>query len=167
MIENKVENSALVQIDPLQLIQKFPIQYFDIATLFGDSPFLVEKVYRKNLSEVQIDLGTNECLALYCSQDVILPKWAFMLALSHFTSQDIKTVVLNANSSVESKWRAIRSIYNYDQHRDQKIIVKGCSTFDDQEFLTDFARELTPITNSLMFGEACSAVPINKKRKVK
>ena len=167
MIENKVENSGLIQIDPFQLIQKYPIKYFDISKLFGESPFLVEKVFRKNLSETVIDLEDHECLALFCSALVILPKWAFMLVLSHFTSQDIKVVVLDEKSSLEAKWRAIRSVYNYEQHRDQKIIVKGCSTFDDQEFLTDFARELTPIVSNLMFGEACSAVPINKKRKVK
>lgn len=166
MIENKVENSGLIQLDPLQLIQRFPVKFFDIASLFGDSPFLVEKVYRKNLSNTEIDLERNECLALYCSADVILPKWTFMLALSHFTAASIPTVVLSENASTEDKWRAIRSVYNFEQHHNQKIIIKGCSSFDDQEFLTDFARELTPIAGSLMFGEACSAVPINKKRKV-
>jgi hypothetical protein len=166
MIENKVENSGLIQIDPAQLIQQFPIKYFDIAQLFGDSPFLVEKEYRKNLKSAKIALDNANCLALHCSADIILPKWSFMLALSHFTAEGIPTVVLEENSSLEEKWRALRCIYNFEQHQNEKLIIKGCSSFDDQEFLTDFARELTPIASSIMFGEACSAVPINKKRKV-
>ena len=166
MIENKVENSGLVQIDPKTLIQNFPVSYFDIADLFGEHPFLVEKEFRKNLKSAHIELKENECLGLHCSADIILPKWAFMLVVSHFTAQVVSTIILSPNNSLEEKWGAIKSIYPYDQHKDEKIIVKGCSSFDDQEFLTDFARELTPIAANLMFGEACSAVPINKKRKV-
>lgn len=166
MIENKVENSGLVQIDPKQLIQNFSVKYLDISTLFGDKPFLVEKEFRLHLKTATIELEESQCLGIYCSTDIILPKWAFMLVVSHFSSLDIPTVVLAPNSSIEEKWSAIRTIYPYQQHLDEKIIVKGCSSFDDQEFLSDFSRELTPIAKTLMFGEACSAVPINKKRKV-
>lgn len=165
MIENKVEQSALVQVDPVNEIQRFPVLYFDIATLFGDSPFLKEKDYRSNLKNLNIDLGDKKLLGLYCSTDIILPKWAFMLTISHFKSLGIQSSVLSENDGLETKWNAIRTFYDYSKFYDQKIIVKGCSKFNDQLFLADFAYALSNNASSLMFGEACSAVPINKKRK--
>lgn len=166
MIENKVEQSGLIQLDPFQEIQKFPVLYFDIATLFGDSPFLREKDFRAELKTLSIDLADNKCVGLFCSADIILPKWAFMLCVSHFSAQGIQSVVLSTNDGLESKWRAIRPFYDFQQFYDKRIIIKGCSKFNDQEFLSDFARELTNKAANIMFGEACSAVPINKKRKV-
>lgn len=165
MIENKIEQSALIQVDPVNEINRFPVLYFDIATLFGDSPFLKEKDYRINLKTFQPELGENKLIGLHCSADVILPKWAFMLTISHLKSQDIDSVVMSEKDGLEAKWNGIRGFYDFSKFYDQKIIVKGCSKFDDQLLLSDFAYHLSNKASSLMFGEACSAVPINKKRK--
>ena len=54
----------------------------------------------------------------------------------------------------------------YEDYVDGKIIVKGCShkPVPDSAYIQLIER-LQPIVSSLMFGEACSTVPLYKKKK--
>jgi hypothetical protein len=53
-----------------------------------------------------------------------------------------------------------------ETYKDQKVIVKGCSKLPvpTSAFVAISVR-LTPIVQSLMFGEPCSNVPLYKKKK--
>jgi hypothetical protein len=46
------------------------------------------------------------------------------------------------------------------------VIIKGCSEkkIPDSAF-AQITQRLLPVVNSLMFGEACSSVPLFKKKK--
>ena len=61
----------------------------------------------------------------------------------------------------------LEKINNLDlsKYEGQRIVIKGCG----KEEIADFAyleitKKLQPIVKSLMFGEACSTVPIYKKK---
>ncbi|MBT8196283.1 MAG: DUF2480 family protein, partial [Bacteroidia bacterium] len=49
--------------------------------------------------------------------------------------------------------------------KDERVIVKGCSSVNlpEQSYI-NITQKLQPHVKSLMFGEACSTVPIYKKR---
>ena len=51
-------------------------------------------------------------------------------------------------------------------YQDQRVILKGCGDLPipPQAYLK-FSMELQKVVKSLMFGEACSTVPIYKKPK--
>lgn len=165
-IINKVDKSGIIQLDPQQIISSFEVQYFDISTLFGDSPFLKEKEFRNNLKNLDYSEFQSQLpIALYCANDIILPKWTYMLLIAEFQNNGQTAIELAPNDSLEKKWSRIRGFYDYSQYNDERIIIKGCSSFNDSEILNDFAFQLTNKAKSIMFGEACSSVPINKKRK--
>ena len=47
----------------------------------------------------------------------------------------------------------------------EKVIVKGCGDIPLSENLyITITKKLQPVVSSLMFGEACSAVPVFKKK---
>ena len=55
---------------------------------------------------------------------------------------------------------------NKEELRDQTVIVKGCTSLEDQEYaLGRLVIELKPYVKSLMFGEPCSTVPIFKRAR--
>lgn len=165
-IINKVDKSGIIQLDPQQIISKLEVQYFDISELFGDSPFLKEKEFRNNLKHLDYSkFHSDLAIGLYCANDVILPKWTYMLLIAEFRNNGFNAVELSPNDSLEKKWSRLREFYDYSQFHDERIIIKGCSSFNDSEILNDFAFQLTNKAKSIMFGEACSSVPINKKRK--
>jgi hypothetical protein len=48
---------------------------------------------------------------------------------------------------------------------DQRIIIKGCGDIPiDSYAYTEIARLLRPVAKSIMYGEACSNIPIFKKK---
>jgi hypothetical protein len=47
--------------------------------------------------------------------------------------------------------------------RDKKILLKGCATVSPS-VLTEFFRRVMPIAHLVFYGEACSSVPIYKKK---
>lgn len=55
---------------------------------------------------------------------------------------------------------------DFDQYKDKSVIVKGCSN-DKTPILAYYliTSKLTNKAKSIMYGEACSAVPVFKKRQ--
>ena len=48
---------------------------------------------------------------------------------------------------------------------DQRVIIKGCSNLPIPESAyVAITNKLSPIVKSIMYGEACSSVPIYKKK---
>ena len=55
---------------------------------------------------------------------------------------------------------------NIEQYRDERIVIKGCSAVPVPESAyVELTRLLRPVAKSIMYGEACSAVPLYKKKK--
>ena len=59
-----------------------------------------------------------------------------------------------------------RGIENIDleDYRDKRVIVRGCDTASGPEGLLLFQTKVQPVVKSIMFGEACSTVPVFKKK---
>ena len=59
-----------------------------------------------------------------------------------------------------------QAIHNHDfsELKDKRVLVKGCSDISIPEnAYIELVEQLKPLVKSLMFGEACSNVPIFKK----
>ena len=54
--------------------------------------------------------------------------------------------------------------YDFTDLTDKRVLVKGCSDIEmPNNAYIELVEKLQPIVKSLMFGEACSFVPIFKK----
>lgn len=54
--------------------------------------------------------------------------------------------------------------YDFSEFQDKRVLVKGCSNFEiPTNAYVELVQKLKPWVKSLMFGEACSSVPIYKK----
>jgi hypothetical protein len=107
----------------------------------------------------------NKNIAFYCSTDAIVPTWAYMLlatAVQQYANRyifgDLKQLSITLYND------AIAQLYATN-YTDKRIIIKGCSHNEmPVSAYVEISNKLLPVVKSLMYGEACSNVPIYKKK---
>ncbi len=162
-IINKVANSDLITIDLSDYSPKKIIVAIDIKDFLFEGVILREKEFRAQLKEFDFSVFSNKIVAIYCSSDVIIPMWAYMLIASYLNP--ISDVYFGEEEMIFNHLliKNIEAI-NSSEYKNRKVIVKGCgNTPITEEMYVAITKKLQNIVNSLMFGEACSAVPVFKK----
>ena len=162
-IVNKVESSGIITLDLSDYAPKKNIEELDLRQFLFQGLVLKEKQFRADIKEYNFDKYKNKTVALYCSSDVIIPMWAYMLITVELDSVCSKLYfgrVLEVTQQIIAE--NIRSIKE-DKYSGKRVIVKGCSNIPLNESLyIEITKKLLKSVRSLMFGEACSAVPVYK-----
>jgi len=165
-IVNRVANSGLITIDLSDYAPKKNILIFDVKDLLFEGIILKEKAFRSSLKEFDCSVYKGKIVALCCSTEAIIPMWAYMLVSSYLnpissgvyfgTKEDVfQNILLKNITDIDS-----------EKFKNKKVIVKGCGNIPLNEALyVAITQKLQNSVSSLMFGEACSAVPVYKKKK--
>jgi hypothetical protein len=165
-ITNRVEKSSLKTLDLDFFYPKLEIVTFDIKFWLKDELLLIEKDFRKSINQFNWEKFNNKAIAIQCSADAIVPHWAFMLVSSKLNLLNIINVIGDTKSlEILMINQAINS-YDFSDYKDKPVIIKGCS--DQKIPLASYSiilEKLQPIAKSIMFGEACSSVPVYKSKK--
>ncbi len=162
-IINKVAKSGLITIDLQDYAPQKTIKELDIKDFLYEGMVLKEKVFRKTIKQFDFAKYENKIVSLFCSADAIIPMWAYMLVSSYLNSCDF---YFGTKNNVFQKL-AIENINSINEleFKDKKVIVKGCSNIPlSPELYVAITKKLQPHVKSLMFGEACSAVPVYKNK---
>lgn len=162
---NKVAQSGLITLDLEDLFPKEEILEFNMKDFLFRGLILKEKEFREALKQHDWSLYANKITAVFCSTDAILPQWAFMLVASYLSAQTDK-IYFGSKENVEYNL-FLQNIKNTDEnkYKDERVIIKGCGTKTvTGEAYREITKTLQPVVKSLMFGEACSTVPIYKKK---
>jgi len=164
-IVNRVANSKLVTIDLEDYYPEGERILFDIKDWLLEGLVLREKDFRQYAKEHNWEQYHNCFVALTCSTDAIVPAWAYMLLSTYLEPFSKKTVIGNLNALETSIYQDIISELNVSEFQDKPIIIKGCSNkpIPDNAYI-ELTMKLKPIAKSIMYGEACSSVPLYKKR---
>jgi hypothetical protein len=163
-IVNRVANSALITIDLEDYYPKGIRVYFDIKEWLYEGLVLREKEFRSFVNTHDWSTYKDQFIALHCTSDAIIPGWAYMLVRLQL-SGIAKQVVVGDLKTLETTLYQT-TIDNLDLHfcENKPVIIKGCSNKPVPQnaylFLID---KLQPIAKSIMYGEACSSVPLFKK----
>lgn len=164
-IINKVANSVLEVFDLEDYYPAGKRNQIDIAQWLLEGFLLKEKDFRESLKTHDWQQYEGSYVAIYCSTDAILPAWASILVASYVTPY-AKKVVLGGLLELETAIyeQAIATI-DFSLYQDKPVILKGCSKKPVPESAYIMAiQQLTKVAKSVMYGEACSAVPIFKKK---
>jgi hypothetical protein len=166
-IVNKVAKSGLITIDLEELYPKGERVVYDLSQNLWKGIALKEKDFREFIKTNDWAAYQNKHVAIMCSVDAILPVWAYLLitiALEPFA----KTICFGTLNELEKTIckEFVEDSFSKIEYQDTRVIIKGCSNIPNQEYaLVEFTKYFTPIVKSLMFGEACSTVPLYKKAK--
>ena len=165
-IINRVANSKLVTVDLEDYYPSGKRLVFDIKDWLLEGFVLREKEFRQRASEHHWKQYTNCYVALTCSTDAIIPAWAYMLLSTYLEPYAIKTVIGDLNTLETSIYQDIIFHLDVSEFKDKPIIIKGCSNkpIPDNAYI-QLTTKLQPIAKSIMYGEACSSVPLFKKPK--
>lgn len=164
-IKNRVAASALITFDLEDYYRAGERIVFDIKPLLEQELILREKPFREFVKNHDWSAFAGKHVAVCCSSDAIVPVWAFMLLVSAL-EPFAKTIVYGDLEKLEEKLflDALAGV-DWTSFAGAKVVLKGCSKVRVPEgvFVEATAR-LKPVVSSLMFGEACSAVPVFKKK---
>jgi len=165
MIENKVAKSPLITIDLEDFYPKNTRVNLDISPWLFQGMILREKEFRSYLEEVNWSEYQDQFVALNCSADAIIPAWAYLLLTTKLAPFAKKIIVGDLQLLEDYIFQDIIHKMEVDQFRDRPVIIKGCSKVSIPESAyTNLISKIYPVVKSLMFGEACSTVPLFKRK---
>ena len=164
-IINRVTNSKLKVIDLEDYYPDGKRILFDIKDWLLEGLVLREKDFRISVAEHDWSQYQSCYVALHCSTDAIVPDWAYML-ISMKLQEFSKLTVIGSLEQLESIiYTSIISQLDLAIYKDMPVIIKGCSHKPvPTNALVLISQRLKPIAKSIMFGEACSSVPLYKRK---
>lgn len=162
-IRNKVAESGLVNFDLATLVPKGIRKGIDLKDFLFQEMILKEKDFREKVDAIDPKAYEDTYIYIYNSVDTIIPLWAYFVLTAKLTDVAKKVVFGNKEDlEVILMHNAIQT-YDFEDMRGKRVLVKGCSDKEIPEnAYIELVEQLKPLVKSLMFGEACSNVPIVK-----
>lgn len=165
-IINRVNNSALEVFDLEDYYPKGEKTEIDLAQWLHEGFILKEKDFREALKSHPWEQYQSHLVAIWCSTEAILPAWAPILVAS-YVSRHASFVIRGRKSDVDNQfYQTLLPTIDYSKYLNKPVILKGCSKKPVPESAYVLAiQHLQKFAKSIMYGEACSAVPLFKKEK--
>lgn len=163
-IVNRVANSGIITIDPADFYpQSSQITHIDLKEILWQEAILREKDLRDFLADHDWQQYAGKGVAVFWPAEVIIPKYAAMLIAAKLKPY-AALVCFGSPSELAARW-AEQQIAELDAeaYRNKIVVVKGCGDVEiSDEVYGSLALKLTATVKTLMYGEACSTVPIYK-----
>ena len=165
-IINKVAISALEVFDLEDYFPKEPILSIDVSQWLFEGFILKEKEFRATLKNYDWSQYKDSYVSISCTTDAILPAWTFALVVAHLQPYVIKVVSGDKKDVLLNVYQEKLQEIDFSIYDKKPVILKGCSNKPvPQEVYVLAIQKLMPFAKSIMFGEACSAVPLFKSIK--
>ena len=162
-IVNKVAKSGLITLDMKTFKGSQNRKIIDIKNWLYEGMVLKEKKFREHLKNKNWEQYKDAFVALHCSTDTIIPVWAYML-ITKYLNPYASSIIYGNEKELEKKIFHL-NIKNFDtkQLENKRVLLKGCTdTYIPEDSYVQLSNKLIGNVKSLMFGEACSNVPIFK-----
>ena len=165
-IINRVANSKLKTFDLEEIYPEGQRVLFDIKDWLFQELILKETDFRAFVKNHDWSQYKKSFVAVTCSVDAIIPSWAFMLIASELMPFASKVVIGDLELLETVIYQELIGFLDLKDFSDKPVIIKGCAEKPIPASAFAFLIEkLQPIAKSIMFGEACSTVPLYKSKK--
>ncbi|AUC74878.1 DUF2480 family protein [Olleya sp. Bg11-27] len=163
-IINRVANSKLVTIDLEDYYPKGMRVRFDIKDWLFQELVLKEKDFRDYIKNHDWSQYQNQYVAITCSADAIIPDWAFMLLTVNLEPFVEKSHIGTLEDLETAIYQDVITAIDGTIYQDKPVIIKGCSNLPVPiNAYVMMTNKLKPYAKSIMYGEACSFVPLFKR----
>jgi hypothetical protein len=165
-IINKIANSTLITLDLEDYYPKGKRVVLDIKDWLFHEIILKEKDFRADLKAHNWQQYQDCYVALHCSSDAIIPSWAYLLITSNLVPFANKIVVGDLELLETVIYTNIIKELDTTSFRLKPVIIKGCANKPiPPTAYTQLIQKIQPVAKTIMFGEACSTVPLYKAKK--
>lgn len=163
-IVNKVANSGLINFDISDLIPKGTRKGIDLKDFLFEGLILREADFRQKILEINPEDYKEAYVYIYNSADAVIPLWAYFLITAKISGFAEKIISGNRETLETILLHDVIQSYDFSYLEGKRVLVKGCShAFVSENSYVELVDRLRPVVKSLMFGEACSNVPIFKQ----
>ncbi|WP_298899535.1 DUF2480 family protein [uncultured Psychroserpens sp.] len=165
-IVNRVAQSKLMVVDLEDYYPDGERYVFDIKNWLYEGFVLREKEFRQYVKDYDWSQHQNQYVALTCSTDAIIPAWSFMLLTLELQPYAKKVCVGDLETLETSLFQDVINALDVESYKDKPVIIKGCANkpVPTNAYLM-LSSKLKPVAKSIMYGEACSSVPLFKRKK--
>jgi hypothetical protein len=165
-IVNRVANSKLITFNLEDYYPEGERVLFDVKDWLLEGFVLRESEFREQAKNHDWSQYEGKFIALTCSSDAIIPAWAFMLLATYLQPYAKKVITGDLETLETVLYTEVISKMDVSNLQDKPVIVKGCAhkPVPKNAYLL-LIEKLQPVVKSLMYGEACSSVPLYKKPK--
>ncbi|MBS1682973.1 MAG: DUF2480 family protein [Bacteroidetes bacterium] len=165
-IINRVSASSLITFDLEELYTPGERIIFDIKDLLFQGLVLKEKDFRDFINGHDWSQYKQKHVAITCSADAVVPTWAFML-LTIMLQPYASTIIFGSLEDIESQlFYQKLALVDWQKYSHAKVVIKGCSKLNvPVTAYVEATNRLRQVASSIMFGEACSTVPLFKTKK--
>ena len=162
-IVNKVANSSLVTFDLEDFYHKGERIIYDIKQNLFQELILKEKDFRDFIKNHDWSQYKGKNIGIICSADAIVPTWAYMLLATRLEPFANIVIFGDLERLEQALYQQALSKIDPLDYKNAKVVVKGCGNLPVPTFAyVEISRILTPVVQSIMYGEPCSTVPIFK-----
>ncbi|MBZ9632324.1 DUF2480 family protein [Salegentibacter sp. LM13S] len=165
-IVNRIANSKLITFNLEDYYPEGERVLFDVKDWLLEGFVLREGEFRQQAKNHDWSQYEGKFIALTCSSDAIIPAWAFMLLATYLQPYAKKVITGNLETLETVLYTEVIQKMDLNDLTDKPVIIKGCShkPVPKNAYLL-LIEKLQPVVKSLMYGEACSSVPLYKKPK--
>ena len=158
--------SSLVVFDLEDYYPDDHVVDLDVSQWLTEGFLLRETEFRAQLKTMDWTPFEDKYVALNCSTDAILPAWTFALVTVHLAPFALKIIHGTKEMAIIEWYQDILNKLDYTDYFEKPVILKGCSKKQvPNQVYTLAVQKLIKVSKSVMFGEACSAVPLYKAKK--
>lgn len=164
-IVNRVTESGLITLDLEDYYHQGERILFDIKPWLFREMILREKEFRQQIALHDWKEYTNKNIAFTCTADALIPTWAYMLLAASVQPYAHRYVFGNLQVLESTLYQDAVAKIDVELYRNARVIVKGCSDVQvPVSAYVELSSKLLPVVKTLMYGEACSNVPVYKNK---
>ena len=160
-IANRVAESEIETFNLEALWDGADVVAFDLTPFLVEGLILKEKPFREDVKAHDWGQYEGRHVAIHCSTDAIVPTWAFMLVASKLDGSAASVAFGTKDELVRDYFTRALEAHDWTQYEGRPVVVKGCGTgIVPESAYLQATQQLQGTARKLMFGEACSAVPL-------
>ena len=164
-IVNRVAQSSIITLDLEDYYPEGQRMILDISPWLFEGLILKEKEFRQQVEEHNWAAYKDAFVAVNCSTEAIIPAWAYMLITTRLQPFARKIVIGDLKDIETLLYADILKELDLEPFRDKPVIIKGCSVKPVPPNAYIWAAEkIQSVARSVMYGEACSAGPLFKRK---
>lgn len=165
-IINRIANSNLKTIDLEDYYPEGNRIVIDIKDWLYQELILREKDFRTSVANHNWEQYRDSYIALTCTSDAIIPSWAYLLITTRLNKIAKKVIVGSLDLLETVIFDEVIQQLDITEFINKPIIIKGCANKPiPASAYTLLIGKIQPIAKSVMYGEACSTVPLYKAKK--
>lgn len=157
------KNEDLWVLDLEKLANDISVVGLDLKDFLVQELLLKEAKFREDLKKHDWTPYQDNILAVYCSSDAILAPWAFMLVATHAQAHCEDVVFGSPKQVLQQKLIERIRGFDFGMLAGKRVLIKGCgSKIVDESAYLEATKALMSVAKRVMYGEACSFVPVFK-----